>query len=183
MVNGTTPLSLPKNPQRCNSYFLTGPKNPLFNLASLTNRLSMTENIGCRVRLCEIWETEILRYKKRGKRPINLGYEWVSFCLSDLLKDHADKGVSTPPYEFDLTRFPGETLVIVGTEDVVFSPDMARSLAKICNHSVTALLVDGHGMEKNWALVCKLRREFLIKPAAFLLKDPIFSSVSFKKGE
>jgi len=157
-------------------------KIPMFNLATQTDRLKMPSNTGCRVRLCEIWEHEILKYRHRGKRPINLGYEWVSFCLSDLLKEHAEKGISAPSYEFDLTRFPGQMLVISGNEDVVFSPEMARSLAKTCNHSVTALLVDGHGMEKNWKQVCNLRGEFLVKPLDSLINDPQFRSVSFTKA-
>lgn len=158
-------------------------QNGIFNLASVTINLSTMKNIGCRIRLCEIWEAEIQRYQKRGRRPINLGYEWVSFCLSDLLRDHAANGISVPFYEFDLSRFHGETLVIAGTEDIVFSPDMARSFVKADNHSVLALLVDGHGMEKHWSLVCELRREFLEKPLTSVMTDAKFRSVRFEKGE
>lgn len=155
-------------------------KNSMFNLVSTTDRLSMPNRIGTRIRLCEIWGTEIMKYRERNLSPINLGYEWVSYCLSDLLKYYADNGASFPSYDFDLTKFQGETLVIAGTEDVVFSPDMAKNLAKACNHSVAAILADGHGMENNWSVICKLRQKFLSQPLSLLAKDPRFNCVKFE---
>lgn len=149
-----------------------------FNLDSITGYMTNVRNIGCQTRMCEIWKTEIFRYQKRNRRPVNLGYEWVSYCLSDYLKNQIGEIVSAP---YDLSGFSGETLVIAGTEDVVFSPDMARSMAKTCKHSVVALLVDGHSMEKNWDLVCELRREFLRNQLSLLLKNPKFCSIKFEE--
>ena len=134
------------------------------------------------IRLSEIWEDEVVRYQQRGRRPINLGYEWMSYCLSDLLMDHAASGVTARRYEFDLARFQGDTLVIAGTEDIVFSPDMARSLIGECEHGLAAFLIDGHGMEKNWRLVAELRCEFLANPQVTVRTDARFRSILFESS-
>ncbi len=134
---------------------------PQYNLPLARFLLSAPAGAAVKVRWFELTGYDLQRYEGRAGQPMNLLCEFSKGILADFLA--AARTGEVAPKEFLIQRasFGGDVLVISGSEDVVFSPQIGRALAQAYPNARWVLLRDGHHMQRNRQYLAALRRAFL----------------------
>lgn len=131
---------------------------PMTNLTVLNYIVKSPQSISARIRWFELVGSDLIQYK--GKKEVNLLYEFSSTAISDVLDFHKTKNIL--PKQFNINRdFPGEVLILKGTEDVVFGDTINKEIQKSYANSQLLFFKDGHRMQKVKAKYMKIRIDFL----------------------
>ncbi|MBS1797502.1 MAG: hypothetical protein JSS81_27005 [Acidobacteria bacterium] len=132
---------------------------PPMNLSILNYVIKSPSELAARVRWFELVGADLLRYD--GACETNLLYEISSEAVSDLLDFHRRANRPAKEFVIDRQNFAGEVLILKGTEDVVFSDDIARSLEKAYPHAKALFFKDGHRMLNDKERYRQIRKNFL----------------------
>ncbi len=103
---------------------LVGPSRN-FSLASRILKAPAADAV--KVRMFELLAGDLARFDNGGGE-FHLVYSWANEVLADYMKAQRSGQLALPSFELDRAGFQGEVLVIAGTEDVVFSVEIARSI-------------------------------------------------------
>lgn len=135
---------------------------PEYNLPLVRFLLSAPSGAAVKVRWYELTGYDLQHYRGREGEPTNLLCEFSKAVLADFLAAAQTGEIAPKDFSIERSRFGGEVLVISGSQDVVFSPQIGRALAQAYPNERWILLQDGHHMQKNQEYVTALRRAFLI---------------------
>lgn len=151
-------IKLLKNLQNGSSLFSYKFK-PITNLSLLDYMIKPPSEIMARVRWFELVGYDLIIYN--SEKETNLLYELSSKAVSDLLEYH--KKYKIPAKEFNINRsnFPGEVLILKGTEDVVFSDEINHKIQHAYPNAKLLFFKDGHRMQNDTEKYIKLRNTFL----------------------
>jgi pimeloyl-ACP methyl ester carboxylesterase len=135
---------------------------PQYNLPLARFLLSAPSGAAVKVRWYELTGYDLQHYGEREGEPTNLLCEFSKDILSNFLA--AARMGEIAPKDFTIERgaFGGEVLVVSGSEDVVFSPQIGRAVAQAYPKGRWILLQDGHHMQHNQEYLTALHRAFLI---------------------
>ncbi|MDD2717679.1 MAG: hypothetical protein PHW04_17460 [Candidatus Wallbacteria bacterium] len=134
--------------------------NPQCNFMLASFLLSIPAEVSVKVRWFELTGMDLDKYLKSGKKPVNLLYEFSSAILQDFLAASQSGEIAVKNFEIQRSAYSGEVLIISGSEDVVFSPEIGKILAKEYKISKLALLKDGHRMLQHQDYLKQLRTAF-----------------------
>lgn len=134
---------------------------PIMNLSVLNYVIKSPSELEARVRWFELVGYDLMHYD--SEKETNLLNEISVEAVSDLV-DHLKK-TNTSPKEFVIERgkFPGEVLILKGTEDVVFSDAINIAIQKSYPNSKLLFFNDGHRMQNDIKRYQKVRAVFLEK--------------------
>lgn len=132
--------------------------SPRSNLAFLNYIVKAPKSLMARVRWFELVGADLMRYNTSERT--NLLYEISLVTLSDLLDWHRRNHIA--PKRFDIDRsFPGETLIIKGTNDVVFGDTVSELLRNAYPNARLLYFRDGHRLQARKAHYRAIRTRFL----------------------
>ncbi|PKK88020.1 MAG: hypothetical protein CVV64_20585 [Candidatus Wallbacteria bacterium HGW-Wallbacteria-1] len=153
--------------------------NPKFNLALIREIFRSPASDCVKIRWYELVSEDLKKYiseKSSGMGRINLLLEASEILLGDFITDSgsADSGTADTRsvdsglshsglFQINRKSFNGEVLVISGTADVVFSPEIGRLIADAYPNSRFVTVDDGHRMHLNRKAQLEMREEFFHK--------------------
>lgn len=132
---------------------------PITNLAILNYMVKPPSEIMARVRWFELVGYDLMKYNS-GKET-NLLYELSSKTVSDLLEYHRKNNIQAKDFIINRSGFPGEVLILKGTEDVVFSNGINQKIQQAYPKAQLLFFKDGHRMQNNTEKYINLRNAFL----------------------
>lgn len=132
--------------------------SPRSNLALLNYIVKTPKSLMARVRWFELVGTDLVRYDTRKRT--NLLYEISSVAVSDLLDWHQRNHIAPKRFAIDRS-FPGETLIIKGTDDVVFGDAVNELLRDAYPNARLLYFPDGHRLQAGRGAYRAIRTGFL----------------------
>jgi pimeloyl-ACP methyl ester carboxylesterase len=134
--------------------------DPKYNVSVLNYLIKSPRMITARVRWFELVGQDLLEYD--AEKGIDLLYEISREPLTDLVDFYRKNGQLS--LGLSVKRdFPGEVLVLKGTEDVVFSDEISQKLQQAYPNARLLLFRDGHRMQNDKEKYRELRVSFFDK--------------------
>ena len=113
---------------------------------------------AARVRMYELLGADLQRYGTTSRPDVSLMYTWTS----KLLEEYLAAEVAVPELRIDHSRFQGEVLVISGLDDVVFSPEIGKAIAKAYPDGHFVVVRGGHRLEQDRGYHRAIRTAFFV---------------------
>jgi pimeloyl-ACP methyl ester carboxylesterase len=132
--------------------------SPRSNLVLLNYIVKTPKTVMARVRWFELVGADLMRYDTI--KQTNLLYEISSVAVSDFLDWHRRNHIAPKRFDID-RRFPGETLIIKGTDDVVFGDAASELLRDAYPNARLLYFRDGHRLQARKAAYRATRIGFL----------------------
>ena len=134
---------------------------PITNLSVLNYVIKSPSELEARVRWFELVGYDLMSYD--SEKETNLLNEISVEAVSDLLEYFKNTNRSPKEFVIERGKFPGEVLIIKGTEDVVFSDAINVEIQRSYLNSKLLSFKDGHRMQNDKELYQKVRSAFLDK--------------------
>lgn len=134
---------------------------PIMNLTVLNYVIKSPSELAARVRWFELVGYDLMRYD--SETETNLLNEISVEAVSDLLDYLKNRNKSPKEFVIERGKFPGEVLILKGTEDVVFSDAINEEIQRSYPNSKLLFFKDGHRMQNDKEYYQKVRSVFLEK--------------------
>jgi len=113
---------------------------------------------AAKVRMYELLGADLQRYETTSRPDVSLMYTWTSKLLAEYLAAE----VVVPEVRIDRSRYKGEVLVISGCDDVVFSPEIGKTVATAYPDGHFLAVRGGHRLEQDRGYHRALRTAFFV---------------------
>ncbi|MBF0543949.1 MAG: hypothetical protein HQM08_05940 [Candidatus Riflebacteria bacterium] len=133
---------------------------PSYNLGLVQAFFSIPSGASGKVRWFELVGNDLKQSPEPAKKADNLMNIFSHALFTDFLEKEKLGQIKIKTFNFNRENYEGETFILAGERDIVFSPKIAQAMFKLYKKCKLILLDDGHRMVNHTDYLIQLRTAF-----------------------